>query len=153
MTVTTCNVFRPLLPVFARGAVSPQPRARQRRLCLALRLAQTTVPPLYHAGADGALLALATTGIGLLPASSPQPAPRPNHIFAAGGTLIEIWFAGPTRRLSITVFAAIAPSKRLFIGRATVPVERSGPGLDGLPLAADARSLMPRPPPRPWLRT
>ncbi len=75
-----------------------------------LELDDWFLPTLYHAGADGALLAPATAGT----ASPASPAPprhnlRPAHeagFFGRRRELwdIETWFAGPTRRLSITGF-------------------------------------------------
>lgn len=75
-----------------------------------LELDDWFLPTLYHAGADGALLAPATAGT----ASPASPAPtrhnlRPAHeagFFGRQRELwqIETWFAGPTRRLSITGF-------------------------------------------------
>ena len=75
-----------------------------------LELDDWFLPTLYHAGADGALLAPATTGT----ASPASLAPtrhnlRPAHeagFFGRRRELwqIETWFAGPTRRLSITGF-------------------------------------------------
>ncbi len=75
-----------------------------------LELDDWFLPTLYHAGADGALLAPATAGT----ASPASPAAarhnlRPAHeagFFGRRRELwdIETWFAGPTRRLSITGF-------------------------------------------------
>ncbi|MDD3326480.1 MAG: tetratricopeptide repeat protein [Zoogloea sp.] len=75
-----------------------------------LELDDWFLPTLYHAGADGALLAPATAGT----ASPASLAPtrhnlRPAHeagFFGRQRELwqIETWFAGPTRRLSITGF-------------------------------------------------
>ena len=73
-----------------------------------LELDDWFLPTLYHAGADGALLTPPQAAAGGTPAA-PRHNLRPAHeagFFGRRRELwdIETWFAGPTRRLSITGF-------------------------------------------------